>query len=44
MTKTCAKIAARHEVKYGEPGMMPWGAMADGSFVWIFEFGSLGFA
>jgi hypothetical protein len=23
--------------------MMPLGAMPDGSFVWIFEFGSLGF-
>jgi hypothetical protein len=40
MTKTLAKIAARHDVKSGEPGMMPLGAMADGSFVWVFEFGS----
>jgi hypothetical protein len=40
MTKTFAKIAARREVKSGEPGMMLLGAMADGSFVWIFEFRS----
>jgi hypothetical protein len=43
MTETFAKIAARRDVKSGEPGMMLLGAMADGSFVWIFEFGSLGF-
>jgi len=43
MTKTFAKIAARRDVKSGEPGMMPLGAMVDGSLVWIFEFGSLGF-
>jgi len=33
MTKTCAKIAAYRDVKSGEPGYMPLGAMADGSFV-----------
>jgi len=43
MTKTFAKIAERHGVKSGEPVLMPLGAMSDGSFVWIFEFGSLGF-
>jgi hypothetical protein len=43
VTKTFAKIAARHDVKSGEPGMMPADTMADGSFVWIFEFGLLGF-
>jgi hypothetical protein len=44
MTKTIAKIAACRDVKSsGAPGMMPLGAMAAGSFVWIFEFGSLGF-
>jgi len=43
MTKTFTKIAARHDVKSGEPGMLPLDAIADGSFVWIFEFGSLGF-
>ncbi|UCD81563.1 MAG: hypothetical protein JSW26_09120, partial [Desulfobacterales bacterium] len=43
MTKTFPKIAARHDLKSGEPGIMPLGAMADGSSVWIFEFGSLGF-
>jgi len=43
MTKTFAKIPARHNLKSGEQGMMPLGTMADGSFVWIFEFGSLGF-
>jgi hypothetical protein len=43
MTKTFAKIAAHHDVKSGEPDMMSLGAMAEGSFVWIFEFGSLGF-
>jgi len=26
MTKTCAEIAARHDVRSGEPGMMPLGA------------------
>jgi hypothetical protein len=34
MTKTLAKIAARHDVKSGEPGTIPLGAMAGGSFVW----------
>jgi len=29
MTKTFAKIAARHNVKSGEPGMIPFDAMAD---------------
>jgi len=43
MIKTFAKIAARHDVKYGEPGIMLADATADGSFVWIFEFGLLGF-
>jgi hypothetical protein len=33
MTKTCAEIAARHDVKSGEPGMMRLDAMADGFFV-----------
>ena len=43
MTKAFAKNAARQGVKSGEPGMMPLGTMADGYFVWIFEFVSLGF-
>jgi hypothetical protein len=43
MTKTFANIAARQDVKSGEPVMMPFGTMAEGSFVSIFEFGSLGF-
>ena len=43
MTKTCAKIEAHHNVKSGELGMMPLGAMGDGSFVWNFEFELLGF-
>ena len=43
MTETFAKIEARRDDKSAEPGMMPLGAMVDGSFVWIFEFGSLGF-
>jgi hypothetical protein len=43
MTKTLTKIAARHDVKSGELKMMPLGAMAAGSFVWIFEFWLLGF-
>jgi hypothetical protein len=43
MTKTCAQIAGRRNVKSGEPGMMPLRAMAGGSFVWIFEFSLLGF-
>jgi len=43
MTKTFAKIAARRDVKSGEPGIMPLDEMAGGYFVWIFEFGSLGF-
>jgi len=42
MTKTFANIAAPR-LKTGKPGMMPLGAMANGSSVWIFEFGSLGF-
>jgi hypothetical protein len=36
MTKTFTKIAARRDVKSGEPGMVPFGATADGSFVLIF--------
>jgi hypothetical protein len=43
MTKTFAKIAARRGVKSSEPGIMLLGAMAVGSFVWIFEFGLLRF-
>jgi hypothetical protein len=43
MTKTFARIAARRDGKSGEPGMMPLRAMTGGSFVWIFEFGSLEF-
>jgi hypothetical protein len=43
MTKTFSKIAVRPDVKSSKPMMMLLGAMADGSFVWIFEFGSLGF-
>jgi hypothetical protein len=43
MTKTFANIAARQAVKSGEPEMTPLDAIPDGSFVWIFEFGSLGF-
>jgi len=43
MTKTFAKIAARRDVKSGEPGMMPLDAMAGVFLVWIFEFGPLGF-
>jgi len=43
MTKACVKVKARHNVQSGELGMTPWGAMADGSFVWIFDIGSLGF-
>jgi hypothetical protein len=39
MTKTFAKIAARHNVKSSEPGMLPLGAMADRSFVCFFKFG-----
>jgi len=33
MTKTCAKIVARHDVKSGESGVMPVKVMADGSLV-----------
>jgi hypothetical protein len=43
MTKIFANIAAHHNLKSGAQGMMPLGTKADGSFVWIFEFGSLGF-
>jgi len=43
MTKTFARIAARGDIKSGEPGMMPLRAMTGRSFVWIFEFGLLGF-
>jgi hypothetical protein len=43
MTQAIPKAAVRCEVESGEPGMMPLGAKADGFFVWIFEFGSLGF-
>jgi hypothetical protein len=40
MTKTFAKIAARHSVKSNESGMLPLGAMTDRSFVCFFKFGS----
>lgn len=40
MTKTYDKIAARRDVKSGEPEMMPLGAMAEKAFVCVFEFGS----
>jgi len=43
MTKTFAKFGACHRLKSGELGMMPFGTTAEDSFVWIFEFGSLGF-
>jgi len=40
MTKSFAKIATRRDIKSGEPEIMPLSAMADGFFVWIFEFRS----
>ena len=40
MTKAIIKTPARRDVKSGEAGMVPLDTMADGSFVWIFEFGS----
>jgi len=40
MTKTFANIAACRDAKSIEPGIMPLGAMTEGSFVWIFEFRS----
>jgi hypothetical protein len=43
MTKAFAKIAVRPDIKSGAPGRMLLGAMTDGSFIWIFEFGSFGF-
>jgi len=39
MTQTFTNIAARHDVKSGEPGKMLLSAMPGGSSVWIFEFG-----
>jgi hypothetical protein len=36
MTKTSTKIAVHHNLMSGEPGMVPLGAMEDGSLVWIF--------
>jgi len=41
MTKTFANIASRQAAKSCEPAMMPLGT--EKSYVWIFEFGSLGF-
>jgi len=43
MTKTFTKIAGRRDIKSGELTIMPFSAMADESFVWIFEFWSLEF-
>jgi len=43
MTKTFTTIAALRMLKPGAIGMTPLDAMAGGSFVWVFEFGSLGF-
>jgi len=43
MTKKFAKITARRDAKSDAPGMIPLGATVNGSSVWIFEFGSLGF-
>ena len=43
MTQTVAKIETHHDVKTCKPGMSLLDAMADGSVVWNFEFGLLGF-
>ena len=40
MTKVFAKIAERHDVKSGEPGMMPLGAIEEG--IPLFGFLNLG--
>jgi len=43
MTKTFITNETHQFLKDGRPGIMPLVIMADGSFVWVFEFGSLGF-
>jgi hypothetical protein len=43
MIKTVTTIVSHRLVNSGEPQMLLSGAMIDGSFVLVFEFGSLGF-
>jgi hypothetical protein len=43
MTKTFAAIVQHRFANLGLPVMMPVGSTVDGSFVWNFEFGLLGF-
>ncbi len=44
MTKTFTTVISHRLANPGLPVMMPWGFTVNGSFVWNFEFGSLGFA
>ena len=43
MNKTLTIVVSRLFLYLGLPVMMPLGTTAYGSFVWNFEFGSLGF-
>jgi len=43
MTKTFTKVVSHLFLYLGLPAMMPLGITVGGSFVWNFEFGSLGF-
>jgi hypothetical protein len=43
MTKTFTTVDSQNFANPGLPVMMPLGTLVNGSFVWNFEFGSLGF-
>jgi len=43
MTKTFTAVVLHRFTNSGLPVMMPLRTTAEGSFVWDFEFGSLGF-
>ncbi len=43
MTKTFTTVILHRFTKPGLSVMIQWGTTVDGLFVWIFEFGSLGF-
>jgi hypothetical protein len=43
MPKTFPEIASHRSVNPGQPMMMPLGLTTIGTFVWNFDFGTLGF-
>jgi hypothetical protein len=43
MTKIFTAVVLHRFTNSGLPVMMPWRTTSEGSFIWNFEFGSLGF-